>query len=271
MAQCPYCQTSVIEDDYFCENCEQQVKCRSCDALLRPNKTKCLKCGTPLVDVAQPQQPQVLMNEYLLEEKHTTKSSSRRISVRAATEAISHLAPVFGLQNQPPLIISPTRPLQSMPSASGLLPPPILNQVVDEVDDGSTTPQDVTTATGTKHKASELFEADGDGGLTAIEKDFKGKSKKDQQKRFALLYVWAYHHLIGQPMPSKEHMLSAARKAHLFDSAFPRYFDEVVRESFYPSGTGLKVKPQEEIGLVQEILAEIDNRSITGAPYSTLR
>jgi hypothetical protein len=187
--------------------------------------------------------------------------------VRAATEAISHLAPAFGLQSQPPRIISPTRPSEPVPTASGFLPSPSRNDIVDEVDNSAMPPHGTKSTVGANHKASALFEADGDGSLTAIEKDFKGKNKKDQQKRFALLYVWAYHQLIGQPMPSREHMLAAAKKAHLFDSAFARYFDELVRESLYPSGTGLKVKPQEEAGLVQEILAEIDNRSITGAPY----
>lgn len=262
MTLCPYCQTPAVEDNYFCENCERQVKCRACDALLRANKSRCLKCGTPIVDIGSMQSP---MNEYLLDEKQTTKSSSRRISVRATNEAIAHLIPMFGLQSQPSHILIQTPTVKKV--QPGLLPQSLqVPSEEDSITESTQVVEPVQISEDTVDKISRFFEADGEDSLTAKVIDFKGKTKKEQQKRFIILYTWAYQHHFNQPLPSKEHMYAAAKKSKLFDNNFQRYLDEVIREHLYPVGSGHKLNSQ---GLVSanKIVEEMGDTAKIGVDY----
>lgn len=269
MPACPYCQFEISEEYNFCLNCDSQVKCTHCAKLLIPGKTRCFVCGNSLVSK---ELSQTQMNEFTLEEKQTTKSASRRINARLSDDAFGQAASLFG--GMPSSRLVPQTKRDTPPSLQKLLPIPEDNQeeVVEQVIEGSHAVDQSTTPSGNdndKDKALRFFKVNGEDELISKFTDYKGKSKKEQQQRFIIMYVWAYQHIFSRIVSSKEHMNSAAKRVSIYDSNFANYFEHTAKQFLMSSDVGYEINlPGTK--RVDEIIKEMDDDGIKGAPYWNL-
>lgn len=120
MNQCPYCQTEILNERYnFCANakCKRQVKCKSCREILEPHADICLVCGSP---VKQIELSQNQMNQFILEEKQTTTSYSRRVEAKCSDNAVVDFTAV--LSGIPKSSATPKEIRISQPLSEKLLP-----------------------------------------------------------------------------------------------------------------------------------------------------
>lgn len=266
MPACPYCKSEINEKYNFCLHCDRQVKCTQCEELLVAGKTRCFVCGSPLISQ---ELPETQMNEFTLEEKQTTKSAYRRINGRLTNNAFGQAASLFGGTSSPRLTTQAAR--TTPPPSQKLLPAFLGNQeeVDDQAGEGSH-PVDQfarpSQSDSDKDKALRLFEVDADDELVARATDYKGKSKKEQQQRFILLYIWAYQHVFGRAVPSKEHMNNAAKRASLHDSNFANHFGQTTKEFLMLGDAGYKVKTP-GIAKVDEIISGMEDSDLEGFAY----
>ena len=115
-----------------------------------------------------------------------------------------------------------------------------------------------------RSRALKHFRTHGDNEVQPKLVDFKGKNWKQQQRRFIVLYVWAYNEILGRPVPSKVNITEAAKKAsNIYDvSNIRKYYEEVANEFFLSTeGQGLELSPR-GFQFVEEILTEIENPSV---------
>ena len=266
MFACPYCNTEVNEKYNFCRNCKRQVKCTQCKEPLEVNEVMCFVCGSSSVSQEVPQAP---MNEFTLEEKHTTKSSYRRINGRFSDAFGQNAGGLFGLM--PPARFTPAPRGNVQNYQQHILPTPLDSQeeFIEHPTDGfgfedqlgSSSPRDES-----REKALHFFEVTGEDELVAKVTDYKGRSKKDQQQRFVVLYIWAYSHIFGRAVASKEHMNGAAKRASLYDRNFGAYFDNVAKSYLMSSDGGYKLNSP-GIVMATSIIHEMEDESKKGLPY----
>lgn len=198
MFTCPYCDSETSLDYNLCESCLKQVKCanKSCGALLRPNKPKCLMCGTPILET---QQVEPTMNRYVRNISSTSKSYTEHVEVIASDTAIGSFAPLMlnNEQGHPrprphsPTIRVNTQPQPQLPfsseiepetSTEALSPDAVPDALPNAAPSSQQSKLDENQAT-----ALEFFEASGDE-LTPTIVDFKGPTRKDQLIRFLITY-----------------------------------------------------------------------------------
>lgn len=265
MLACPYCELEVSEEYNFCANCEQQVKCTNCKKLLVSGKTRCLVCGMQLISK---ELPQTQMNEFKFEEEQTNESASRRMSGRFSDNAFGKAVDLLGGNPQFKLV----------PQVAGITPPPLPkllpaseknpDEVVEQVIEVSNSVElsIAPLQQDKKEKALRFFEVEGDNELIVKVPDYKGKSKKEQQQRFTLMYVWAYRHISESAQLSKEHMNSAAKKANLYDSNWANYFEKAAKEFLMNTEAGYKINAPGETK-VNQIIDEMDDTGVEGYAY----
>jgi hypothetical protein len=229
MLTCPYCGSETSSEYNLCENCLQQVKCanQQCGAALRPNKSKCLMCGTPTLES---QQTDPSMNRYVRNVQSTSKSYSEHIEIVASDTAIGNFGPLM-LGNGQPHPHPPSR----VPIVRTLTLPAEPNTDTDASlgESTDTSPSAPSPSSHSKHDenqvtALEFFENSSDE-LTPLVADFKGLLRKDQLIRFLIIYVWAYQHVFGKPAPSDEHLVAATKRTALFDGNYRNYFGPTSR------------------------------------------
>lgn len=269
MPVCPYCGTEIAEQYNFCISCESQIKCLHCAMLLLPNKSRCLRCGTQL-ESANSNSP--LVNRFTFEERHTTKSSYRKIEGQFTDNAFGQATSLFGglpqarpkplrsVAPQQSWIASPVQqPLFANPEADGNI---VSDQLVDvpgdEEQSGSLLRVDTV-----KDKALRYFDLDGEHDLVARISDFKGNNKQEQQKRFMILYVWAYQQIFSKPVSSKKDVLAATTKKGIFDTNCYRHFDDIESKFFSKGEAGYKISLDGEKE-VSRILTEVEDESMKG-------
>lgn len=270
MITCPYCETQLTEEYYFCESCERQIKCRNCHALLLPNKSRCLICGNPLVSSDAFSQQ---MNQFSLEETQTPESYQRRVEVRATDSAIEKIAPLLGGQVSSARII--TQPLHAARPRLQELPPTDgsssddsnINEESASSSEASQQPQSLVQGSDGINRALLFFERDIEGErLVPIQHDYKGKSGKEQQQRFILMYVWAYFYIFNKPVPVREDVREAAKVAGIYDHNFATYFAEVSKKYLISSSAGYRTNPPGNI-MVNTIINDLSNESKSGFRY----
>lgn len=275
MLTCPYCGSETSSEDNFCENCEQQVKCMKpeCEALLRPHKSKCLKCGTPTL-VASQVDPS--MNRYSHTATTTNKSHTEHTEITASDAAIGDFIPLVLSRSQVQPRPQP-RPaaIRMNPQSQPKLPFPTMVEDKDEAYADATDGDEILAVTDVpptsqskqdenQALALEFFEASGDE-LTPLAPDFKGDSRKDQLIRFLVVYIWSYPHIFGKPVPSREHLVAATRRAGLPDDNFRQYFG--LAKTFYSSIDGtFKANPAGNVE-AKRVFDEIKTKTEEGNPY----
>jgi uncharacterized protein (UPF0128 family) len=263
MSTCPYCSTEIVEGYNFCVHCDRQVKCRGCGSLLLANKTLCLVCGVPLTSHLVATMP---MNEYSLEETQTADTSSRSIKIKFTDNAIDKAGPLLGIQATAPRIIPQPVPVNVVAKA---LPSGEVNN--REVYNGSALNKSEQISFSSSEdslteRAQRFFEPYGEDQLTAIDPDMRGKSKKEQQQRFALLYVWAYQAIYGKGVPSKTYIVNAARRRKLYDTNFNRHVEHIMQESMTHGDNGYKIIPS-QLPKINSVLEEIESGEQKGVAY----
>lgn len=258
MLSCPYCKRETSESYNLCENCEEQIRCAKCGSTLVAGRSKCLMCATPVLK----SESVVTINECLLEERQTSRSASRKVSVRFTDAAIEKAAPLLGGLVAIPRINGPhptTRPVIAQPT----LPLPDDGNTIEQVSEPLHSAP--APASDSKTRALQFFEEEGEG-LVAKTPDFKGQSKKEQQQRFLVLYVWAYYHIFDRAVPSRDHLITAAKRTGLLDKNFARYFSTTAQQHLITSDGGYKVNT---LGTAEalKILGELEDSAIKGCAY----
>lgn len=267
MAECQYCGTSLKEKYNFCSNCERQVKCVDCGELLSSNQRRCLVCGRFLVEQRADTEP---MNEFTLEEEQTTDSSQRLISGRFTNEAFAHAAALFGGLSRSKVTpqsyeVSPYegRALTSLEEQEEI------TSQVETSTNGQDSIEETTSKRGSEvgdsSKASRYFKLRGEE-LVSQFADFKGPTKRAQQERFILLFIWAYNELVERP-PTKEQLIEASRKRKLHDTNFANYYSNMASQFLLGGDEELELNPDGQ-RKVQETLQEMDDGAVEqGAAY----
>ncbi|MEG4395614.1 zinc ribbon domain-containing protein [Microcoleus sp. BROC3] len=242
---CPYCSAGTSSEYNFCTACELQIKCinPNCNKMLIAGKAKCFGCGQAIAVTTN--QPSSQLNKYVRNVKQNGKNYEEHIELSVTDHAVSELAPFIGAEMMPrplqklydaPSQKSSTIPARKMVSTNELFTesqelPQLPANAADEVED---------TQTGNDER-SPYFEVDGEF-LIATVKDFKGKTRADQQRYFILLYADAYYRYFRKPVPSKDHFKTAAKKASVLDPTnFPKYVDEHTRKCLSEIGSGYKL------------------------------
>lgn len=271
MTTCPYCSTNVDDEFNFCTNCEMQVKCTKCGHPLLMSKTKCLVCGTLVVDHST---PQFRLNEYSFDEEGDRNFYKRQIHLKFSDIAIE--------------------------KAGKLLPGyifPIPSNQIREVRDNEITPElaSLTESDGEtfvdKHEITEsggeLLEEirDSKDSYSEIEKwifrhgdnleiklrDFKGKTKKEQQRRLVLLFVWAYRRFFDQPVKSRTPILAIAKGKHIWDTSFSNLITNMQQDLIIEDEEGIVLSPTGE-SEIDTILSELLDDSLDpGYDYWTTK
>ncbi len=276
MLTCPYCGSETSSEYNLCENCEQQVKCakQGCGALLRPHKSKCLMCGTPTLGA---QQVDPSMNRYVHTATSTSKSHTEHTEITVSDIAIGDFIPLVLSRGQSQPRPQP-RPaaIRVNPQSQPKLPFPAMVEDKDEAytdaTDNNETPVVTEVPPTSQSKQDEnqalalqFFEAFKDE-LTPLNPDFKGNNRKEQIVRFFITYVWSYQHIFGKPVPSKDHMLAATKRAGLPNDNFRQYFDATASRVFVsPDGT-FKVNPAGNVE-AKRVFDEMQTKSEPGVAY----
>lgn len=262
VSKCVYCQSDLDDRYNFCLTCNQQVKCTNCNGELVRDKTFCFHCGQPLVSqtVYRGQ-----ANEFTLEEKQTKSSSHRRINGHFSDEAFGQVAALFGgLTGSRPVNPLPTtyhqEPLIPIESSDGH----VLDQTNELHGAGDRIPPHDPPASddqdgSDKTKALELFKPHGENEVNAIAVDFKGKTWKEQQRRFILLYVWAFNEILGHLVPAKDNVIEAMKKVNVYDkNNTSKHYQEFANEFLLSTDQGLELNIPGSL-LLRDVLTEISS------------
>lgn len=223
MATCPYCSTPIEAELNFCVGCERQVKCLQCGKALYRDKRICLVCGMTVGGTA----PHDAVNRYSYREEYTPDTGSRSIELSLTDYAVKEAAPLFG-ERLPPLHTNGDRfPSGAIRNRMGIAgSPPTPTEVLEaklagepsvEAPEANEERQSESPPVDGGGELTQMFDKDSEGCLIPKHPDYKGKSKREQQERFIILYVAAYalHH--SGANPTKEHIFHAASKNSLFD------------------------------------------------------
>ncbi len=96
--------------------------------------------------------------------------------------------------------------------------------------------------------------------------DYKGRSRKQQQERFILLYVWAYNEIIKEPVPDRKHLAKAAKDNAIYDTNFRAYFSTLAKQYLITADNSYRLNPagRDE---VKQILIEMKDDTLKGFAY----
>lgn len=264
MPNCPYCDVLIDEAYNFCTNCEQQVKCLTCDSHLVKDKSKCLKCGTSL---SVSQTIVAPMNSFSLEEEQTENTYSRKLNLSFTDIAVDKVASTLGgyIPFNP---LKSSKPIVS-PQQLGL---PFSSSSTDDNHFGESDElSEETIETKSENildsnSSSSYFEKDEQGFLVSTNPDYKGKNKKLQQQRFSLLYVWAYKSILGEAVPHKEHLHQAARINGVYDNHYSENLTDVANRFFIKADGTFKLNPGGR-SEINKILVEMQDMDLSGLEY----
>ncbi|WP_216327808.1 zinc ribbon domain-containing protein [Deinococcus aestuarii] len=260
MMTCPNCEHQTDANLNFCMHCYQQTKCIKCKNTLVKGAPRCLHCGESLVGSGAQASTQ---NTVHLEEKSERKgenySNYRRLTISANDDAIpgfaNALSGSLGAVHQPQrTITAETRRQQALPVAQQDGAPTASEEAIEEAEEVHV-PQ-VLAPTPELKQIGELFDRNSSGVIVSKEPDFKGKTQKEQQVRFTLLFAYAHEHLGGGGV-SREIIYAAARARNIFDANLGRYMPTILREHFYEDSEGIYKLNRAGTESVKGYIAEI--------------
>lgn len=268
MISCPYCTVKNSNAVNFCAQCFKQIKCLNseCSSPLTANAPICLVCGKAAK--AAEQGAAAPMNEFTREIHQTQKSYREVTKIRASDAVAGQYAPYVGgapgrtarFHIASPNVVHDdqvsTTPLFETSEEAQLPPaPPAITE-----------PTPVPNLNDDKALALQFFEVTSDDELTPTEVDFKGVTRKEQLCRFLMTYVWAYVHILGKPVPSSEHLLSAAKRSGLYDANYSKYFGPTVQQYMQVVEGNYKLKPAGTVE-AKRIFSEMQNSGLEGFTY----
>lgn len=264
MNNCPYCTTVVEEEFNFCPSCERQVRCVHCKGLLVVNKSKCLVCGTPLVSFPI---PPLSYNEYSFEEERTDGNYKRQVRLKFTDTAIDKVGQylpnslftdpplAFPGQNAPPLVKTPSIPINSSDNENERLVSSIVHQEDNRIEDNRINDTQTDWIEQYVFKNGERLEIK----LT----DFKGKTRKEQMRRFVLLFVWGYNKYFSQPVPNREPITRSAKELNVWDTTFSHLITQLEKKVLVKSDDGIRLAPGAN-SEITTLLQDLQDSSIRG-------
>lgn len=264
MPECQYCSAELNDRYNFCVNCTRQVRCLTCGEMLERDKRICLVCGQPLVAAMEEQEQ---LNEFTFEENQTDNSAHRVVKGRFSDSAVQHVTMLFGgLTRSRPAV--PHAPVHQQPALTtiGSTEEQVPEQTTEFSDQRD---QDTSRDTrvveeqddSDRNKALKFFRAHGENEIIPTEVDYAGQSWKEQQRRFIILYVWAYNEIVGHPVPSKANVTEASKRVKVYDANNThRYYAELANEYLLSTDQGLELNTR-GIQLVKGVLAEMEGTS----------
>lgn len=270
MAKCGYCGLESADEHNFCEHCFKQVRCTGsdCGALLKPEAPICLKCG---------RQPGVLpppgpaMNEYVEER---TANGDYHQSIRASDAAAGALLQIMSERGAFTRASLPPAAAHDVDQDMTVLPAESSQEWIAAEDlesrQGHLAPPKTQGDGELRRRVDRQFHVQQDGKLIARTKDFKGKTKKDQQVRLILLCGLAYRELNGISVPARDHFNVMAAKAALKDNSFRTVLTETLKGSFNADGDEYFLTTDGENRAIA-ILSDMEDSSLQGWTKDTAR
>jgi hypothetical protein len=115
-----------------------------------------------------------------------------------------------------------------------------------------------------EHLNDDIFIKDEDGYLVSQTTDYKGKSRKQQQERFCLLYVWGHFKVFKKGIGKKQ-IIEGAKRNGLFDNNLQIYFKNV--EQFLTKTNDVyRLNPAGQTRISQ-IIGEMQDDDVKGFIY----
>lgn len=252
---CPSCNTETSSEYNFCTICDKQVKCLNlaCNKLLVQGKTFCFSCGQSVNAVAIQIQP----NRYVRRVQDGKYEEYTEFNV--SDHAVTELAPfIVGQMN----VRSQQRTTPTKNVTNTFQENAAENHLLDVHTEDTQPPSETQTTNVTnENETSKYFTADGEF-LVSLHKDFKGTTWSEQQKRFIVLYTWAYKKIFAKAVPNRENFTTAAQKASIYDKVnFSRYLDAILKKDVSETSNGYILNTDGETEL-KKILGEIENENI---------
>lgn len=266
MVSCPYCNAGVVEDLNFCIECENQIRCLSCESLLYKGKSRCLKCGEGLKEIATSKSE---MNSYTLERKATRYSSSERIEIKASDSAVGALMGKVPFGSNTPL--QPLN-LKETPLTPPALPSEREKTISLEAEAQSGGESDYQGKSLPFLTADSLFNKHSDSDIVPSKtlRDYIQKlaSKKEKQQTLITMLVWAYGRIYGENI-SHEKLVDAMRQENLYDTNTRKYLPEVARSYFKTVDDRYEINLYDGEKRVSEIIQAIQSPDITDTAAGT--
>lgn len=236
--------------------------------MLITGKIRCYYCGSP-IDMEN----QTVLNEYTLREEHSGDNYKLDIQFKVSDNAIEKVGnlllgngtsnAVLNFRNraadtvlgQPPQLVG------SQPESS-----PELKKLPEKVAEADEKFQE--TESRKVIDLDEVFPIDDR--LELKVKDFKGKTKAEQQRRFILIYVWGYNKHFSSPVPSRKLIISASREKKLWGTSFGNLITRLKDDVLIETKDGFKLSPIGDKEVVT-IVQEIKNSELVGFDYQDSR
>lgn len=262
MNNCPYCST-VVDDQYnFCISCERQIRCIQCKSLLLAHKSKCLVCGSPLVTSSDSVSHQ---NEYSFEEERTNSDYKRQVRLKftdSAIDKVGQYLPTYiftgsslTLPNKDTSLPRETPSLSANVGTEQPIPPVYPNSIQEEGMQQTVDSSKVGWTDKYIFRNGERLEIK----LT----DFKGKTRKDQMRRFILLFVWGYNNCFAEPVPNREPITQMAKELNVWDTTFSHLITQMQKDVLLKSDDGIRLTPGTDYE-IKTILDELQDSTIKG-------
>jgi hypothetical protein len=263
MVKCGYCGNESSDEYNFCEHCHKQIRCTAgdCGALLKPGAPICLKCGRQTGPLTIPGNT---MNEYVEERKPTGELYR---SIRATDAAAGVLLQIMAdrVPMRSVLSLPPSSSTEDQDGVTDVMEKCVDSEVAESIDTGclQVASPEVKKPGGLRKRVERYFYKQHDGKFVSRMKDFKGKTKKEQQVRVALLCGLAYRELAGGPVPEREHFNVMAENASLRDNAFRTQLAEALH-SYFNIDDGAYVLTTDGEDRAVEALREMEDSSLQG-------
>lgn len=253
---CPSCNEETSSEHNFCTTCDKQIKClnSTCNKLLIKGKTFCFNCGQSINAITTQNQP----NKYIrrLQDGKYEEYEEFNVSDHAVTELAPFIVGRMNVRSQ-----QRTHPIKNIDNSFERKIEE--DQQLDEREEPlQLAANEIKTDTiANDNETSKYFRIDGEV-LVSIHKDFKGTTWAEQQKRFVILYTWAYNKIFNKPVPNKEHFKTVAQSASVYDRfKFPSYLEAILKKELSSTSTGYILSSDGEKE-VKKILEEIENVNV---------
>lgn len=232
----------------------------NCHKPLLAGKSKCLRCGQMLGGGAPTQG--MAVNSFVRDEEQAGDSYKRRTEWHLTDTAIVSGLPAIWSESARGTSHPLRQPLQV--THKQLTPPPT-SPLSELLQESSPNKSEVASNSNIDHQpnAEDYFSVsivNGQEELTLTEHDYKGKTKKDQQQRFILLYAKASEAHFAKST-NKETVFAAAKKQGLHNQHFLETFKQTVREFFTPGDAGIQLH-RKGVTKADAILLEMQDKSV---------
>jgi len=238
---CPTCQNENPNRYRYCRACHCQTRCFSCGELLEPGAKMCFVCSEPVRAITT---NAVSPNAYSLREHTKTgadgsQEHSLEIELRVATEGLEHVGALYG--------VASTGGYRRQSTVTPVGRPPVAALVdgrsvpIDDTDLQQPALRDALPAPASALQDDLLapirphFHRVGDDDVVCSIANFRGKSNKENQCRFMVLYTLAYQDTLGHKL-DRDKVRAALEKKGLLDKNYTTYLNEIHQKYFVEAG-----------------------------------